>query len=165
VVQTERGGNITFHGPGQLVAYPIVHLEAARLKVVDFVHGLEAVMIGTAARFTVEAGRQAVNRGVWTRGSKLGSVGICVRRGVSFHGLALNINLELAPFDYIHPCGLEGVRMTSLARELSREVSMDTARATLVRQFEAVFKIRTRFVKADRLEAMLQAAQPVERAD
>jgi lipoate-protein ligase B len=159
VIQTERGGDITFHGPGQLVAYPIVHLESGRIRVVDFVHGLEELMIRTAARFGVEAGRKAENRGVWVGPKKLGSVGICVRHGVSFHGMALNVNLSLAPFGYIHPCGLEGVCMTSLCRELGRPVSMDTVRSLLTRQMETVFRITARVRDRSELHDILPPAR------
>jgi lipoate-protein ligase B len=152
VVQAERGGFITFHGPGQLVAYPIVNLEKARLRVVDFVEALEAVMIRTAARFDVAAMREPLNRGVWVDRRKLGSVGICVRRGVSFHGLALNVNLSLVPFGWIDPCGLKGVRMTSLARERGAEVSMAAARGFMTEAFGEVFGVATRPMTVAALE-------------
>jgi lipoyl(octanoyl) transferase len=105
VVQVERGGNITYHGPGQLVVYPIIDLQAAGLGVTEYVSALETVMIRLAADFGVNAQRDARNRGVWVGNNKLGSIGIAVRRGVSFHGLAFNANLALAPFGWINPCG------------------------------------------------------------
>jgi lipoate-protein ligase B len=98
IVQIERGGNITFHGPGQLVVYPIVHLPSFGLGVVDMVERLEELMIRTCAAWDVSAGRNALNRGAWVGLKKIGSIGIAVRRGVSFHGLALNVNLDLKPF-------------------------------------------------------------------
>jgi lipoate-protein ligase B len=125
LVHVERGGDVTYHGPGQIVAYPVVDLPAAHLKVVAFVEMLEEVMIRTAADWGVPAGRDPRNRGVWTGGRKLGSVGIAVRRGISFHGLALNVNPDLTPFQWIHPCGLQGVGMTSLAREGADGATVD----------------------------------------
>ncbi len=155
LVQAERGGDITFHGPGQLVAYPIVDLEAGGIRVVDFVAGLEEVMIRTAARFGVSAVRRSLNRGVWVGERKLGSVGICVRRGVSFHGLALNVNLRLAPFEWIHPCGLKGIRMTSLAWERGAGFSMAAARGFMTEGFSEVFGVATRPMSAEALERHL----------
>jgi lipoate-protein ligase B len=128
VMPTDRGGNITYHGPGQLVVYPIIHLSQRRLKVVDFVSGLEQAMIATARHWGIDAGADLVNRGVWVGGEKLGSIGITVRRGVSFHGLALNVNTEMEPFAWINPCGLDKVHMTSFERCLGGPVSIDEAR-------------------------------------
>ena len=139
VMPTDRGGNITYHGPGQLVVYPIIHLSRRRLKVVDFVGGLEAAMIRTAAHWQIQAGTDPVNRGVWLDGDKLGSLGITVRRGVSFHGLALNVNTDMEPFGWINPCGLNQVHMTSIERFLGRSVSMDEARQTMAESFVEIF--------------------------
>lgn len=142
VVQAERGGNITYHGPGQIIGYPIVDLYGGKIKVVDFVGLLEDVMIRTAADFGIAAGQDPRNRGVWVGGNKLGSVGIAVRRGVSFHGFALNVNLALEPFDWINPCGLTGIGVTSMKRELSQELPMDRVRETVKKNIETVFDVR-----------------------
>ena len=139
VVQIERGGNITYHGPGQLVAYPIVALAKRQLSVTEFVERLESVMIGIAADFGVSAGRDSRNRGVWVGDAKLGSIGINLRRGVAFHGLALNVGTDLTPFSWINPCGLAGVCMTSLAAEAGRPIAMEKARASALEHFSAVF--------------------------
>ena len=139
VMATDRGGNITYHGPGQLVVYPIIHLSRRRFKVVDFVSGLEKAMIRTAARWGMAAGTDPVNRGVWLDGDKLGSIGITVRRGISFHGLALNVNTDMEPFGWINPCGLDQVRMTSFQRHLGEAVSMDAARKEMANHLAEVF--------------------------
>jgi len=128
VIQVERGGNITFHGPGQLIVYPIVDLHASKLTVVDFVEKLEEVMIRTAAEWRIGAERNPANRGVWVGPKKIGSIGIAVRRGVSFHGLALNVNTDLEPFTWINPCGLEGVLVTSMKQVLDEEIPMEDVR-------------------------------------
>jgi lipoate-protein ligase B len=141
VVQVERGGNITYHGPGQLVVYPIIDLQAANLGVTEYVGALETVMIRLAADFGVSAQRDKRNRGVWVGNNKLGSIGIAVRRGVSFHGLAFNANLALAPFGWINPCGLKDVGMTTLACERGAPVSMAAVRQAAWRQIEAVFGV------------------------
>lgn len=139
VVKTERGGFITYHGPGQLVAYPIVNIAARRLGVAGFVAALEAAMIATAAHWGVDAARRPENRGVWVGVRKLGSVGIAVRRGVVFHGLALNVTTDLTPFTWINPCGLENVTTTSLAAERAADITMATARKVMVESLSAVF--------------------------
>ena len=120
LARIERGGEVTCHNPGQLVVYPIVHLRQARLPVRDHVERLEEVMLRIASDQGVVAGRDPRNRGVWKGGRKLGSVGVAVRHGVAFHGLALNVANDLEPFTWINPCGLAGVTMTSLARESGR---------------------------------------------
>ena len=141
LTQVERGGNITYHGPGQLVVYPIVDLEAARITVVEFVEALEQVMLRTVDVWGIKAERNSVNRGIWVADKKMGSIGIALRKGISFHGLALNVNLDLAPFSWIQPCGLQGVSMTSMAQELSGEVSMQNVRKVLKKEIESVFQI------------------------
>jgi lipoate-protein ligase B len=139
VVQVERGGNITYHGPGQLVVYPIMDLYAARIGVVEFVEALEKVMLKTVALWGIRAERSSANRGIWVGEKKLGSIGIALRKGVSFHGLALNVNLDLLPFSWIQPCGLQDVQMTSMKQELSRDVSMLRVQEKLKENFESVF--------------------------
>lgn len=142
VTQVERGGNITYHGPGQLVVYPIIDLEAAKISVVDFVNALEEVMLQTVAVWGIKAERNSTNHGIWVGNQKLGSIGIALRRGVSFHGLALNVNLDLTPFTWIQPCGLQGVQMTSMAKELPGGVSMPEVREVIKDKLETVFKIQ-----------------------
>ncbi len=151
VVQVERGGDITFHGPGQIVAYPIINLRANRLAVTEYVHGLEQVMINTAARFGVEAARNDLNRGVWVGPRKLGSIGIAIRHGITFHGLAFNVNTDLTPFEWIRPCGLRHVGITSLAREGRWSVKITDARDILINQFKSVFKLE---LQATRLKSL-----------
>jgi len=139
VIRVERGGDITFHGPGQLVVYPIIDLNKARLKVMEYVEGLEDIMIRTASDWRITAEKKSVNRGIWVSNNKLGSVGISVRRAVCLHGFALNVNLSLKPFDWIHPCGLRNVGVTSMAQELSREISMTDVRQAVRYHFESFF--------------------------
>jgi lipoate-protein ligase B len=157
VFHIERGGNITYHGPGQLVLYPIVDLLGAGLKVVDYVGNLEEVAIRTAAAWGIKAERNAVNRGVWVETRKLASVGIAVRRGISFHGIALNVSLSLEPFRWIHPCGLHGVEVTSMERELSHPVSATEVRRTMKGEIEAVFGVELLARDLFGLETLLTA--------
>ena len=141
VIQVERGGDITFHGPGQIVAYPILDLNETRLSVTDYVECLEEVMICTAADWGVMAERNPINRGVWVDLKKLGSIGVAVRKGISFHGMALNVNLSLTPFSWINPCGLEGVAVTSLEKELEQKISMEQVRRRVKHHIERVFGV------------------------
>lgn len=139
LVQIERGGDITYHGPGQLVVYPILHLRQAGLSVSAYVHCLEEVMLRLAALSGVIAGRDPRNHGVWVGERKLGSIGVAIRHGVAFHGLALNVNPDLTPFSWVNPCGLSGVRMTTLSRECGREVTMDTVKKNLTTLLPRIF--------------------------
>jgi lipoate-protein ligase B len=158
IIQVERGGNITYHGPGQLVVYPIVDLQTARIKVVDFVSGLEDVMLQTVQNWGIAAERNDANRGIWVGPKKMGSIGIAVRRGISFHGLALNIQTDLTPFTWIQPCGLQDVQMTSMRQECDQIFSMQQVRAVLKKQFEAVFGIKFILKKLADLDAILENA-------
>ena len=142
IVQVERGGNITYHAPGQLVLYPIIHLQRAGIKVVDMVDHLEDVMIRTCAQWGIQAGRNPLNRGVWVGLKKIGAIGIAVRRGVSFHGMALNVNIDLTPFGWIQPCGLEGVGVTSMRTEAGQDLGMAEVRRLLAQHMQIVFGAR-----------------------
>jgi lipoyl(octanoyl) transferase len=115
VVQIDRGGQVTYHGPGQLVVYPLIDLKRAGLGIRDFVTALERGVLGLAARFGIAAECRRNAPGVYVAGRKLASVGVRVRRGGSYHGLALNVTLDLEPFQRINPCGYEGLEMTRLA--------------------------------------------------
>jgi lipoyl(octanoyl) transferase len=139
LVHIERGGDITYHGPGQLVVYPIVHLRQAGLTVSGYVHCLEEIMIGLAAASGVAAVRDSRNHGVWAGDRKLGSVGIAIRHGVAFHGLALNVNICLEPFSWVNPCGLTGVQMTTLSSESGREVLLSEVKSNLPGQLSQIF--------------------------
>ena len=156
IVHVERGGNITFHGPGQLVAYPIVNLKARSIGVVDFVDALEDVMLGTVRAWGIAAERNPANRGIWVGNSKMGSIGLAIRKGISFHGLALNVNIDLTPFSWIQPCGLQGVRMTSMKQELGAALSMDEVCATVKKQFEAVLDLNLSAASFSHLQHQLQ---------
>ena len=139
VIPVDRGGDITFHGPGQLVIYPIIDLTKAKLKVIDYVTDLEEIMLRTVADWKIPAARNSANRGIWVAGRKLGSVGISVKRGISFHGCSLNVNLSLKPFKWINPCGLQNVGVTSMEEALSQKISMSQVREVLAHHFESVF--------------------------
>ncbi|HVS78574.1 MAG TPA: lipoyl(octanoyl) transferase LipB [Steroidobacteraceae bacterium] len=126
VVQIDRGGQVTYHGPGQLVVYPLVDLRRAGLGVRDIVTALERSVIDYAAELGITAECRKNAPGVYVDGRKLASVGIRVRRGASYHGIALNVSVDLEPFQRINPCGYAGLEMTRLA-DLSRVDSVSVA--------------------------------------
>lgn len=115
VVQIDRGGQVTYHGPGQLVVYPLIDLRRLGVGIRDFVSALERAVIDLAAEFGIAAEGRRSAPGVYVGGEKLASVGVRVRRNGSYHGLALNVALDLEPFSRINPCGYQGLRMTQLA--------------------------------------------------
>ena len=140
VLDTDRGGLVTYHGPGQLVAYPIVQLRGYGDDVHKFVRGLERVIAGTLGAYGVRAGAIEGLTGVWVGTRKIGSIGLHVSRGVTTHGLAINVNNDLQPFEWVVPCGIEGVSMTSLSRELGAEQDMDAFAERLVASYAGVFE-------------------------
>ena len=134
-----RGGEVTFHGPGQLVGYPILDLKQNGKDVHRYLRLLEDVVIATLAAWGIAATRRDGLTGVWVGTDKIASIGIGVRRWVTFHGFALNVNTELSYFSAIVPCGLPGVRMTSMQQLLKEELPLDTVQSTLVRSFARTF--------------------------
>lgn len=138
--EVERGGDATFHGPGQLVGYPILDLEGHRKDLHWYLRSLEEVLIRALGWWGVPAERVEGLTGVWTQGRKIASIGVHARGWVTWHGFALNLTTDLAYFDLIVPCGIEGVVMTSVARELEgRAPSSEEARRDVVRAFREVF--------------------------
>jgi lipoyl(octanoyl) transferase len=144
LVQTDRGGDITFHGPGQIVAYPIIRLLDHKLSVGGYVHGLEKAVIGTLAEFGIGACADPAAVGVWTshngRPGKVCAIGVRVKRGVTLHGLALNVTTDLSYFNLIVPCGLAGRGVTSLSQLLGESApTMEQVKKTLVDQLQGIF--------------------------
>lgn len=142
VLDTDRGGLVTYHGPGQLVAYPIVQLRGYGDDVHRFVRGLERTAISALGKAGVRAVTIEGLTGIWAGARKIGSIGLHVSRGVTTHGLAVNVNNDLQPFEWVVPCGIEGVAMTSLSRELGAEQDLDAFAATLVASYAEVFERR-----------------------
>jgi lipoic acid synthetase len=144
--QTERGGDITYHGPGQLVAYGIVDLRGWNCHVLDFVTGLEETVIGVLADWGVRGERVEKARGVWVDGRKIASLGLNVRRWVTMHGIALNIDPDMSHFDLINPCGMSNIEMTSLSAEMNKQVAFDEVSEAFVFHFGRVFSCKTAMV-------------------
>ncbi|MBI5896081.1 MAG: lipoyl(octanoyl) transferase LipB [Desulfobacterales bacterium] len=156
LVPIERGGDITYHGPEQLVVYPIIDLNAAQLAVVAFVGALEQAMVATAAHWDLKARGDAVHRGAWVENRKLGSVGITVRRGISFHGLALNVATDLTPFTWINPCGIQACTMTTLSLETGAVVSMQAVRNEMARHLSDLLGLEFETISLASLTALLE---------
>lgn len=116
LVHSDRGGDVTYHGPGQLIVYCLMDLKRLQLGVKSLVHGLEEVIIQYLSEFDVLGQRITTAPGVYVQGDKLASLGLRVRKGCSFHGLAINVNMDVKPFTYINPCGLEGMKVTQLSQ-------------------------------------------------
>ena len=139
-VQVERGGRATYHGPGQIVGYPIVDLGARGRDVRRFVHDVEEVVVRSVAPFGVVAGHLHGQRGVWVEGTrKIASVGIAVDHWVTFHGFALNVDPDLRAFERFRPCGFSGTVMTSLSREVGRPVRIEEVTPHVVEAWRQVF--------------------------
>ncbi len=140
VIAVERGGKATYHGPGQLVAYPVIDLAPRGRDVRAFVRLVEEAAVATIGEFGVAGQHVSGRRGVWVDGRrKVASVGVAVEGWVTFHGLALNVDVDLAPFEQFHPCGFEGPVMTSLARELGRAVTVRKVKPVFERHFRALY--------------------------
>jgi lipoate-protein ligase B len=139
-VPSHRGGDITLHGPGQLVGYPIVDLNHYRKDLHRYLRRLEEVLIRTLADFDLAGETLAGKTGVWIEGRKIGSIGIAVRRWISYHGFALNIDNDLSVFEAIIPCGLPDVTMTSISRELDRPVDKERVAGSLISHFGTVMQ-------------------------
>lgn len=137
--ETGRGGDVTYHGPGQLVGYPIMDLRPDRCDVHRYVRDLEEALTRTAASFGVIAGRQAGLTGVWVGQEKLAAIGVRISRWITSHGFAFNVTTDLRHFDLIVPCGIAGRGVTSLARLVGRPVPMRAVEDEVVATFAAVF--------------------------
>jgi lipoate-protein ligase B len=139
ILAIERGGDVTYHGPGQIVGYPIFNLEMNGGGVIEFIERLEDVMIFTLKDFGISGERNPRNRGVWVGDEKLGFVGVAVIKGVTLHGFALNAAPDLFCFEMINPCGLKGVRVTSMSKLLGKPLLMKEIKERVISHTETVF--------------------------
>ena len=166
VCETDRGGRVTYHGPGQLVGYPIVSLKPFGDNVREYVRGLERLMIDSLAPYGVEAEVIDGLTGVWVggrppEGRKIGSIGVHVNRGVTTHGFAVNVNNDLQPFEWVVPCGIEGVRMTSLTRELRAEQDLGAYMDAVAERFGEIYGREPVPTAAEALGELLEQPAPV----
>jgi len=154
VIFTDRGGDVTYHGPGQIVIYPILNLRLHGLSVPGYVWKLEETVIRLLDRFGIKAKRIEKLRGVWVENEKVAALGVHLSRWISKHGLALNVNTNLDPFDLINPCGT-GRRATSMARILGRELPMEEIETLIIQCFADVFGVSISQEPMEKLEAYL----------
>lgn len=142
VFRIERGGQWTYHGPGQLVGYPILDLEAGQRDIHGFLRKIEETLILAIAKFGVDAVRHEGQTGVWVKTKKIASIGAAIRNWVSFHGFALNVNTDLNYFQLITPCGFPGSTMTSMQALLGEKVNFDLVKQEVSEAFEKVFDVQ-----------------------
>jgi len=140
-----RGGDVTFHGPGQLVGYPIVDLAPDRKDVRKYVHALEETMIRVVADYGIHAGRVGGLNGAWVGDDKIGAVGVRISRWITMHGFGLNVSTDLHYFELIVPCGIQGRGVTSIAAKVGHPVSMDEVETRAARHFGALFDAELHF--------------------
>jgi lipoate-protein ligase B len=141
-IRTDRGGDVTYHGPGQLVCYPVVRVPGEGRKVKALVEGLEEVLLQTLVRCGIQGRRDPGHPGAWVGEAKIGSIGIAVRHGISFHGFSLNADMDLTPFHWIHTCGRPGLSVTSLSKLLERDVSLHRVKRVVASVFAESFSYR-----------------------
>jgi len=151
--EVERGGDVTFHGPGQLVGYPIVDLKRHKRDLHWYLRQVEEVLIRTLGALGIPGERVAKYTGVWTGGKKIASIGVHARDWVTWHGFALNVSTQLSYFDLIVPCGIPEVTMTSVQRELGRPVSLEEVAEVVSRTTSEVFELEQRRVDPAQLKA------------
>jgi lipoate-protein ligase B len=160
VYHVERGGEVTYHGPGQIVGYPILNLRNWRRDVSWYIFNLEEVLIRALGDFGIEGTRNSLNRGVWVGDSKIGSIGVAIRRWTTYHGLSLNVSPNMTHYDFITPCGLQGIEATSMRELLGKEPDHRRVRDGILRHFQQVFEMELVRVDMEELEKTLEFPRP-----
>ncbi|NLB55847.1 MAG: lipoyl(octanoyl) transferase LipB [Lentisphaerae bacterium] len=140
---TPRGGDVTYHGPGQLVVYPIIKLSKPKADIRGYINKLEEVAIKTVGKYNIDAFRRTGMTGVWTESGKIAAIGVRVKRWVVFHGMSLNVAPDLSHYDNIVPCGLNGEKVTSLSKLLNTSIEVKQVRSTMADCFAEVFDRKT----------------------
>lgn len=159
VRRIERGGDVTYHGPGQLVAYPIVYLASHRLGISEYMHLLEQAILDTLADFGLSAHRREGYIGVWLGHKKIASLGVRVARGVTYHGLALNISPEMRHWGYIIPCGIADAEVTSLVGELASSPTMEEVKGRLAHHLARLLQMHLEPIALEAIQEMLDRAE------
>jgi lipoyl(octanoyl) transferase len=154
VIRVNRGGDVTFHGPGQLVGYPLVNLGHRGRDLHRYLRLLEELLVAVCGHFGVNAFTVPGQTGVWTGNGKIAAIGVAVRRWVTMHGFALNVRNDLAPFVGIHPCGLRGCRVSSLLSDTGRDISLAEVKNVVVEEFRRLFDEQLPYVPGESLESL-----------
>jgi lipoate-protein ligase B len=142
VIQIERGGQWTYHGPGQLVGYPILNLVSRNRDIHGFIRNLEEILILALKEFEISAERNPLQAGVWVKEKKIASIGAAIRSWLTFHGFALNVNVDLRYFSMITPCGLPSSTMTSMKSLLKHDVNFRDVKSSIIRMFQSTFQLQ-----------------------
>ena len=159
VFRIDRGGDITYHGPGQVVGYPILDLNRYKADIHWYLRSLEEVIIAALGEYDIEAGREEGMTGVWVKGEKIAAIGIKVSRWITMHGFALNVNTDLRKFDRIIPCGIFHKGVTSMEKLLGKKLPLEDVHAKLNQAFTVVFGCRISTVNAVALKAAVRGRQ------
>lgn len=159
VFRIDRGGDITYHGPGQIVGYPILDLNNYSPDIHKYLRSLEEVLIGALSAFGIEGEREEGMTGVWVKGEKIAAIGVKVSKWVTMHGFALNVNTDLRKFGRIIPCGIFHKGVTSLERILGREVRLEDVELKIMESFATVFGCKTLEEPAERLRIRIESLQ------
>jgi len=141
IFHVERGGDITYHGPGQMMVYPILDLKDYGYRLIRYIDQLEEVILHVLKDFGIDGRRDPSNRGVWVNSDKIASIGVAIKRWVSFHGFSLNYETDLKYFDLINPCGLEGKKVTSMAKILGKKISREELAEKISYYFKGIFEM------------------------
>ena len=155
LIEVNRGGDITYHGPGQLIVSPLIYLGDLDLNANQYLHRLEDLMIEVLERFGVLAAKDPDHPGVWVGAAKIGAVGLAVKSGFTLHGFSINVNLDLSPYRLINPCGIPQMPVTSLSRELGRPVAVSEVKESLAGAFQRVLALECDPVRLEDLTAQL----------
>ena len=165
ILEVTRGGDITYHGPGQIIASPLFYLGDIDLNANAYLHRLEDVLIQLLAGFGIDAGKQPEQPGVWIGEKKIGAVGIGVRHGYTFHGLSLNVSLELSPFSLINPCGIPQMQVTSMQQLLGKTISLELVKTMLKHRFAEVFGLEIEDQTWENLQSELKLVPEQDRKE
>ena len=155
VFHVDRGGDITYHGPGQIVGYPIIDLNNYFLDIHRYMRSLEEVIIRTLAAFGILAERENDLTGVWVNGEKIAAIGVKVSRWVTMHGFALNVNTDISKFDRIIPCGIFHKGVTSMQRKLGQDIPLGSVQKAIVESFASVFGCQISWIEKEKLDVIL----------
>lgn len=159
VFRIDRGGDVTYHGPGQIVGYPILDLNRYSPDIHKYLRSLEDVIIAALREFNIDGGREEGMTGVWVRGEKIAAIGVKVSKWVTMHGFALNVNTDISRFGRIIPCGIFHKGVTSMQKILGREISMEQVELKLSESFSAVFGCKPVEVSPDALRERIKSLQ------
>jgi lipoyl(octanoyl) transferase len=140
IIQTDRGGDVTYHGPGQLVGYPIIDLRKTGMGIKSYVKNIESLLIATLNDYSINAHTKDNQPGVWIENKKIGSIGIHVSHGVTTHGFSLNVNTDMNYFSNIISCGIDDVLMTSMEKELGTNFFMNDIKHSIIKHFNQLFR-------------------------